>query len=49
MERTLIDHCRQLLATFKAPKTVEFTDRLPRNPTGKLNKKDLQERYYPVR
>ncbi|MGF6883707.1 long-chain acyl-CoA synthetase [Nocardia sp. GAS34] len=49
MEQALIEHCRNLLARFKAPKSIEFTDRLPRNPTGKLNKKDLRARYLAMR
>ncbi|MHC6214443.1 AMP-binding protein [Rhodococcus ruber] len=41
----LIDHCRTSLATFKAPRSVDFVDRLPRLPTGKLNKKALRSPY----
>ncbi|QQZ14364.1 phage tail assembly chaperone [Rhodococcus sp. 21391] len=41
----LIDHCRAILATFKAPRSVDFVDRLPRLPTGKLNKKALRSPY----
>lgn len=41
----LIDHCRDHLATFKAPRSVDFVDRLPRLPTGKLNKKALRAPY----
>lgn len=41
----LIDHCRAALASFKAPRSVDFVDRLPRLPTGKLNKKALRSPY----
>ncbi|MFF0816780.1 AMP-binding protein [Rhodococcus sp. NPDC003318] len=41
----LIDHCRRNLATFKAPRSIDFVDRLPRLPTGKLNKKALRAPY----
>ncbi|WP_232664838.1 acyl-CoA synthetase [Pseudonocardia sp. TRM90224] len=41
----LIAHVRGSIATFKAPRRVEFTDDLPRTPTGKLVKQKLRERY----
>lgn len=34
----IIAHVRARIATYKAPRTVEFIDRLPRTPTGKLIK-----------
>jgi fatty-acyl-CoA synthase len=33
------------MAGFKAPKRVVFTDTLPKNPSGKLLKRDLRVRY----
>lgn len=42
-QEELIEHCRHRLARFKAPKTVLFVDKLPRLPTGKLNKNSLRE------
>lgn len=39
----LIAHARERLASFKLPKRVLVIDSLPRLPTGKLNKKALQE------
>ena len=38
-------HCERSMAHFKAPKRVIFVDRLPRNPSGKLLKRDLRKRY----
>jgi len=32
----LIAYCREHLAGYKCPRTIEFTDELPRTPTGKL-------------
>jgi fatty-acyl-CoA synthase len=42
-ERDLIDHCRGVLAGFKCPKTVVFTE-LPKTSTGKVQKNVLRER-----
>ncbi len=44
-ERDLIDFCDGKMAGFKKPKTVDFVDRLPRNLTGKILKKDLRGKY----
>jgi fatty-acyl-CoA synthase len=44
-EATVLAHCAQHLAGFKAPKAVVFTDTLPKNPSGKLLKRDLRQRY----
>jgi acyl-CoA synthetase (AMP-forming)/AMP-acid ligase II len=42
----LIVFCRERLAAYKCPKTVDVTDELPRNPTGKILKKDLRRPYW---
>jgi acyl-CoA synthetase (AMP-forming)/AMP-acid ligase II len=34
------------LAAYKCPKTVDVMDELPRNPTGKILKKDLRKPYW---
>jgi acyl-CoA synthetase (AMP-forming)/AMP-acid ligase II len=44
-EEEIMEHCRQNLASFKRPRTVVFVDDLPRNPMGKLIKKDIREKY----
>jgi fatty-acyl-CoA synthase len=41
----LIAYVRDRLAHYKAPKSVDFVDELPRTPTGKLVKGDLRKRY----
>ena len=33
----LRDHCKELLADFKAPKEVLFVDLVPRTPVGKID------------
>src|SRR3954454_13628405 len=40
----LIEHCRGQLAKFKVPKDVVFVDELPRNPSGKILKRELRDR-----
>lgn len=39
----LIDFCTKKLAKFKVPKEVEFIKSLPRNPSGKVLKRELRE------
>jgi acyl-CoA synthetase (AMP-forming)/AMP-acid ligase II len=39
----LIEHCRGRLAKFKVPKDVVFIATLPRNPSGKVLKRELRE------
>ena len=44
-EATVVAHCAQHMAHFKAPKRVVFADTLPKNPSGKLLKRELRLRY----
>jgi acyl-CoA synthetase (AMP-forming)/AMP-acid ligase II len=46
LERVLIAFCREHLAHFKCPRSVDFVDELPRLPTGKLYKGVLREQYW---
>lgn len=39
----LLAHCQAQLAGFKVPKRVEFVDALPKNPSGKVLKRELRE------
>jgi long-chain acyl-CoA synthetase len=41
----LIAYCRENLAHFKCPRTVDFGE-LPRYPTGKLYKRILRDKYW---
>jgi fatty-acyl-CoA synthase len=44
-EEALLAHARERLASFKLPKSVHFVDELPKNPSGKLLKRELRERF----
>jgi long-chain acyl-CoA synthetase len=45
-EQDLITFAREYLAGYKLPKSVDFTDVLPRNPSGKLLKREIREPYW---
>ena len=42
----IIALCKDKLGSVMAPKTVDFIERLPRSPAGKVLKKDLREAYW---
>ncbi len=46
LEAELLAYCRSELATYKCPRSVDFTGELPRDPNGKLYKRLLRERYW---
>jgi acyl-coenzyme A synthetase/AMP-(fatty) acid ligase len=41
----LIEFCRERLAHYKCPRTVDFLDELPRHDNGKLYRRKLRELY----
>lgn len=47
-ESEIIEFCKQRLASYKCPKSVEFVDLadLPISPIGKILKRELKERYW---
>jgi acyl-CoA synthetase (AMP-forming)/AMP-acid ligase II len=45
-QEELIAHCKERLAHFKAPTSVEFRTELARTATGKLQKFKLREPYW---
>jgi long-chain acyl-CoA synthetase len=42
----LLRFCRDSIAHYKCPKSIDFVDELPRLPTGKLYKQVLKDRYW---
>jgi fatty-acyl-CoA synthase len=45
LSEELIAFCRQRLASFKCPRSIDFDAALPRHPTGKLYKQLVRDRY----
>jgi acyl-CoA synthetase (AMP-forming)/AMP-acid ligase II len=42
----LIDFCKKRIARYKAPKSVEFVESLPKTPSGKILKRELRQKYF---
>ncbi len=42
----LLDWARERIAGYKLPKSVDFIETLPRNPTGKILKRELRRPYW---
>jgi long-chain acyl-CoA synthetase len=49
LEAELIAWCRDRLAHLKCPRSIDFEQEMPREPTGKLIKRKLKQRYWPDR
>jgi acyl-CoA synthetase (AMP-forming)/AMP-acid ligase II len=45
-EEALIHFCRDHIASYKKPKTVDFVNELPKNNYGKILKRELREKYW---
>ncbi len=43
-EEELIDYCRERLAKYKVPSSIEFLEELPKNTTGKILRRALKEK-----
>jgi long-chain acyl-CoA synthetase len=41
-DKEVVEFCRERMAVYKAPRHVEFIDALPRNPSGKVLKRELR-------
>ncbi len=42
----IISFCRQRIAGYKTPKSVDFVEALPRNPSGKILRRELRDPYW---
>ena len=42
----IINFARERIAGFKTPKSVDFMDALPRNPSGKILRRNLRDPYW---
>jgi acyl-CoA synthetase (AMP-forming)/AMP-acid ligase II len=45
-EEEIITFCKRHLSSFKAPKSVDFVSALPKNPAGKILRKEVREKYW---
>jgi acyl-CoA synthetase (AMP-forming)/AMP-acid ligase II len=45
-EEDIISFCKEHIAHYKAPKSVEFVESLPKNPQGKILKKEIRAKYW---
>ncbi len=45
-QEELIDHCRNFLAGYKKPGSIDFVDSLPKNPNGKIARRAIKEKYW---
>lgn len=45
-EDELIDFCKQALAGYKKPRSIDFVDELPKNPNGKIARRVVKEKYW---
>lgn len=45
-ESELINYCKDRLASYKKPKSIEFVEDFPRSTAGKVLKRDLREKYW---
>lgn len=45
-EQELIDFCKEHIARYKAPKSIEFKRSLPKSAQGKILKRNLREKYW---
>ncbi len=45
-DHEIIQFCKEHLARYKAPKSVEFVESLPKNPQGKILKREIRDKYW---
>jgi fatty-acyl-CoA synthase len=45
-EDEIIEFCKERLARYKAPKSIDFLNTLPKTGSGKIAKRELREKYW---
>ncbi len=45
-EKDIIEYCKENAADYKKPRSVDFVDDLPRNPSGKILKRIIRKQYW---
>ena len=45
-EEDIIDYCKERLTSYKKPKSVKFLNSLPKNPSGKILKRELRQKHW---
>ena len=45
-EEAIITYCKDHIARYKAPKSVDFADNLPKNSSGKILRKKVREKFW---
>ena len=46
LRASIVEHIQQRLGKYKWPRSIDFVDELPREPTGKLLKRKLRDPYW---
>lgn len=44
-EEAVMEFCKAVLPSFKVPKQIHYVEQLPKNPSGKVLKKDLRDKF----
>jgi acyl-CoA synthetase (AMP-forming)/AMP-acid ligase II len=45
-QQEIIDYCKQHLARYKAPKRIDFVDKLPLSPVGKVLRREVKREFW---
>ncbi len=46
MEKEIVDFCKDHMASYKKPKSVDFVDSIPKSAYGKILKREIREKYW---
>jgi len=45
-EQEMLDYCKENMADYKKPRLIEFREKLPMNPSGKILKRELRDEHW---